>query len=86
MLTLPYERMKDGLMDKGVIESDEGKLIDELENSKSKMNEVLSVVMGNLKRHGTNEKYRGFLGAMEESDDETVKGTAKMLGRWTTDS
>ena len=85
LLTLSYEKMKDSLMDKGVIESDVGKLIDKLEHNNSKMNELLSLVMGSLKKNSRNEKYRGFLEAMKDSDDETLKETAKKLGRWTND-
>ena len=76
---ISFEKMRYQLRATGVITEDEQKLINRFDNKQSKMNEFLSILITNLKR-GQSEKYEGFLNVMKESDDESLKETARKLG------
>lgn len=76
--SLPYNNMEAGLYAKNVITREEKQFISTLVGNK-KMEYLLDVLILSLK-HGICSKFKGFLEAMEESDDILLKNTAATLG------
>ena len=72
--------MKSKLFSYCVITSTERDLIDTLIGN-AKMEKVLDIVRVSLKANQT-AKYKGFLQAMEESEDILLKAKAQELGKW----
>ena len=72
--------MKGKLFSYYVITSAEKDLIDTLIGN-AKMEKVLDIVRVSLEANQT-AKYKGFLQAMEESEDTLLKDKAKELGKW----
>ena len=71
--------MKGRLFSKDVITFAEIELIDALPGDQAKMERLLKIVLTSLKvNHGA--KYKGFLQAMEESEDILLQMKAKKLG------
>lgn len=77
---LPYDKMK-SLLPKGIFTDHELSLIERYDHSRDKMTELLSLVLASLQQRQT-EKYKGFLKALKESDDVTLKKAATRLGGW----
>ena len=77
---LPYNAMQGLLYAKKVITREEKKCIKTLVGSE-KMECLLDVVIRSLK-HNHCHKFKGFLEAMEESEDMLLKKTAKDLGEY----
>ena len=75
---LPYTSMDNQLFAKDVITLDE-KLQIESKIGTEKMAKLLNIIIASLRLKQTT-KYLGFLKAMEESKDITLKQTAKRLG------
>ena len=75
---LPYASMDNQLFAKDVITLDE-KLQMEGKFGTEKMAKLLNIIITSLRLKQTT-KYLGFLKAMEESEDITLKQTAKRLG------
>lgn len=75
---LSYKNMKTRLMSNKVITNQERKEIDKM-NGEDQMIEVLDILQVSLSSKQTT-KFKGFLIAMEESDDELLKETAVNLG------
>ena len=80
LLTLPYSTMKGKLFSKDVITFDEIVQIDAL-SGQTQMQKLLQIVLTSL-RNNQAAKYKGFLQAMEESDDILLQMKAKELGEW----
>ena len=77
---LNYEAMKTLLIAKGVIADQEMRIID-VKIGHQKMTVLLvDIIIPSLKVNNS-EKYKGFLEAMEESDDSDVKCMAKKFGK-----
>ena len=72
--------MKGRLFSEDVITHDELTQIDALVGQ-AQMQKVLDIVLTSLK-HKQAVKYKGFLIAMEESDDTLLQMKAKALGKW----
>ena len=72
--------MKGKLFSKDVITMDEIKQID-AKVGEAQMQRLLEIVLNSLK-HKQAVKYKGFLQAMEESDDILLQMKAKELGEW----
>ena len=72
--------MKGRLFSEDVITHDELTQIDALVGQ-AQMQKVLDIVLTSLK-HKQAVKYKGFLIAMEESDDTLLHIKAKALGEW----
>ena len=72
--------MKGRLFSEDVITHDELTQIDALVGQ-AQMQKVLDIVLTSLK-HKQAVKYKGFLIAMEESDDTLLQMKAKALGEW----
>lgn len=77
---LPYSAMEGRLYAKRVITDEEKIYIRTLVGSE-KMEHLLDVVIRSLK-HNHCHKFKGFLEAMEESDDMLLRKTAKDLGEF----
>ena len=77
---LPYNAMEARLYAKTVITDAEKTYIKTLVGNE-KMEHLLDVVIRSLK-HDHCHKFRGFLEAMEESDDVLLRKTAKDLGEY----
>ena len=75
---LPYNNMKLHLVANDVITHQEKKEIDRL-IGEDQMAEVLGILQVSLKNKST-KKFKGFLQAMEESDDNLLEETARNLG------
>ena len=77
---LNYEAMKTLLIAKDVIADQEMRIID-VKIGHQKMTDLLvDIIIPSLKINNS-EKYKGFLEAMEESDDSDLKCMAKKLGK-----
>ena len=66
------------LVANGVITNQERKEIDK-KTGEDQMVEVLDILQTSLKNMQT-KKFKGFLQAMEQSEDELLKHTAKKIG------
>ena len=80
LTSLSYDNMKYGLLSKRVIINSEKQYIDNMSTSADQMAKVIEIVRVNLCIKQT-VKFKGFLEAMEESDDLTLKGMAIKLGK-----
>jgi len=76
---LPHNAMESCLYAKKVITREEKKCIKTLVGC-DKMEFLLDVVIRSLK-HDHSHKFKGFLEAMEESEDILLRRTAKNLGK-----
>ena len=76
---LSYDAMKGRLYAYDVITPQEKDEIDRLIGSQQ-MQKVLDILIASLEANQTS-KYKGFLQAMEESDDTLLKEKAKELGK-----
>ena len=72
--------MKGRLFSEGVITHDELTQIDALVGQ-AQMQKLLKIVLTSLENKQA-AKYKGFLLAMEESDDTLLQMKAKELGEW----
>ena len=63
-----------------VITNQEKKEIDKM-TGEDQMAEILDILQTSLNNKQT-KKFKGFLQAMEQSEDELLKETAKKLGEW----
>ena len=72
--------MMGSLFSKDVITNEERKLIGDKVGEEKMMYLVVDVVMPSL-RQNNYKKYKGFLEAMEESDDSDLKSMAEKLGK-----
>ena len=77
---LSYPNMSGSLYANNVITQQEKFEIDQLVG-KSQMEMVLYIVIASLQANQT-AKYKGFILAMESSEDETLKAIAQELGEW----
>ena len=80
LLHLPYPDMSGKLYAKDVITNQEKLEINNL-IGKRQMERVLDIIIQSLKCNDT-AKYKGFLKAMEESDDLLLRNKAEKLGKW----
>lgn len=74
---LPYESMKSLLYSKKVITTDEKQDI-ESKKGRAKMEMLLDIIISSLKAKNS-RKYKGFIEAMEESEDIDLKEVANRL-------
>ena len=81
LCNLSYDNMKIRLFSNDVITYDEKEKIDQM-TSTNQMAKVLDILQVSLKNKLTT-KFKGFLQAMEESDDKLLVKTAKDLGEST---
>ena len=79
LLNLPYSSMSGKLFANEVITSREKQDINHLVPTKQ-MEKVVDIVIFSLNGYCT-AKYKGFLKAMEESDDLLLQSKAKELGK-----
>lgn len=77
---LPYSAMRAKLYRNDVITSDELEEIDALVG-KNQMNKLYKIITTSLTA-GIAAKYKGFLLAMEESEDILLQVIARNLGEW----
>ena len=77
---LSYSNMSGSLYSNDVITQQEKLEIEKL-IGKSQMERVLDIVIASLKVNQT-AKYKGFLLAMESSEDGTLNTKAQELGKW----
>ena len=77
---LSYSNMSGSLFANDVITQQEKLEIDQL-IGKSRMERVLRIVIASLKGNET-AKYKGFLFAMEKSEDIMLNKAAQELGEW----
>ena len=77
---LNYNAMKTSLFAKNVIIDQEMKMIDVKIGEEQMTHLIIHIIIPSLIVNNT-EKYKGFLEAMEESDDTDLKGMAKKLGK-----
>ena len=75
---LPYNSMKYYLKENSVITTQEKAEIDRKVGTEQ-MDKLLTIVQTSLELEQS-EKYKGFLKSMEQSDDVTLRRTAKNLG------
>ena len=80
LLHLPYPDMSGKLYTKDVITNQEKLEINNLIGERQ-MERVLDIIIQSLKCNDT-AKYKGFLKAMEESDDLLLRNKAEKLGKW----
>lgn len=69
------------LYQKKVITKEERETINNLSTNKDKMSHLIIEILIVSLDHSFPEKYKGFLEAMEESDDTLLKHKAKELGK-----
>ena len=79
LLNLPYSSMSGKLFAKGVITLPEKNEINHLIGIKQ-MEKVVDIVISSLNSKCTT-KYKGFLQAMEENEDEILQTKAKEFGK-----
>jgi len=79
LCNLKYKNMAIALKANGVIIEREKEEIDKMISSADQMAEVIKIVQASLSVNMT-EKYKGFLQAMEQSEDAALKAKAKELG------
>ena len=77
---LNYSAMMGSLFSKYVITNDERKIIDVKIGQQKMMYLIADIIIPSLKLNLC-DKYKGFLEAMEESDDTTLRNIAKRLGK-----
>ena len=77
---LNIELILERLLSKGIITTDEKKMIDSKPASRDKMIYFLDGVIAPSLLNNVNEKFRGFLEVLEESGDSTMIDLAKQLG------
>ena len=77
---LNYDSMKLSLFAKDVIANNERKIIDAKIGEEKMMYLIADIIIPSLKLKNC-KKYKGFLKAMEDSDDSYLQITAEMLGR-----
>ena len=78
---LNYDAMKLSLYAKGVITNDERRTINTRIGQEQMMCLIADIIIPSLNLNLC-MKYKGFLEAMEESDDSALKTTAKRLGTY----
>ena len=71
--------MMGSLYAKDVITSEQRKLIDAKTGQEKMMYLIVDIIIPSLQLNNC-KKYKGFLEAMEESEDSDLKSTAKTLG------
>ena len=72
--------MKHSLFAKGVITKQDRKMIDAKIGQEQMIYLIADIIIPSLKLKFC-KKYKGFLKAMEESDDSNLNSTAKRLGK-----
>ena len=77
---LNYETMKTLLIAKDVIADQEMRTIDRQIGHQKMTDLLVDIIIPSLKINNS-EKYKGFLEAMEESDDSDLKCMAKKFGK-----
>ena len=80
MTKLNIELILERLLSKGIITTDEKKMIDSKPASRDKMIYFLDGVIVPSLQNNINAKFRGFLEVLEESGDSTMINLAKTLG------
>ena len=80
MSKLNYDAMKTLLIIKNVITDQKMKIIDSKIVQEKMMYLLVDIIIPSLKVNNS-EKYKGFLKAMEGSDDSDLKSIAKNLGK-----
>ena len=82
---LNYSAMMGSLYSKDVITDEQRQIIDAKIGGEKMMYLIVDILIPSLKLDHC-KKYRGFLEAMEESDDGDLKSMAKKLGKLITSS
>ena len=85
LTTLKYNAMMGSLYAKDVITDNERKIIDLKIGEEKMMYLILDIIIPSLRLDNFN-KYKGFLKAMEESDDTDLRSMAEKLGELITSS
>ena len=77
---LSYKAMMGSLFAKDVITNEERKIIGDKIGEEKMMYLIADIIIPSLKINNYT-KYKGFLEAMEESDDSDLKSTVERLGK-----
>ena len=78
---LNYNNMNISLFSKSVITDQEAQIIDAKIGQEQMRHLITRIIIPSLKQ-GNGEKYKGFLEAMEESEDGDLRRIAKRLGKF----
>ena len=78
---LKYNAMMGSLLAEDVITYDERKIINEKIGAEKMDYLIVDIIIPSLKVKN-HKKYKGFLKAMENSEDGDLKDMAKRLGKW----
>ena len=78
---LKYNNMKISLISRSVITDQEAQEIDAKIGKEKMTHLTVCIIIPSLKQ-GNSEKYKGFLEAMEKSEDGDLRHMAKKLGKF----